>query len=387
MIRLNLFENLSEEFKDKIFKILLFIFFSVYIFKQTNFFYNQTFFNIKNLNNFLFLLNISFIFFRWNYFLDVFKRINIRHFLLTISSILFSLLIFAPPDLILIDLIKVFIIFSISLSISKDFPRCIEIISDSISLTVLLCVFLSNFIYPDDLIQHENWIKNSAGFINSNIPSLFLFSSIFGYFLINKRGKFLLVTIINFLFYFYLKIHSRTATFSIILLTFGLFIKNKSFYKAIRYISLIISTLYLILFFSFKSFNDIIGKNIFYNTLDNLLSKRVSSLLSQDWQINTFERIISLKNDFTPVIDSLYFELIRYLGLISLFFLVLFFLNRYYFKSYIYKPQFAVNILLISGIFEGLFYKITPMILFLTHIILENFLLKNTLHKIRKDHK
>ena len=36
-------------------------------------------------------------------------------------------------------------------------------------------------------------------------------------------------------------------------------------------------------------------------------------------------------------------------------------------------PQFAVSILLISGIFEGLFYKITPMILFLTHIILEKF--------------
>ena len=121
--------------------------------------------------------------------------------------------------------------------------------------------------------------------------------------------------------------------------------------------------------------------------MDNILSKRVSSLLSQEWQINAFDKIINLKNDFTPVIDSLYFELIRYLGLISIFFLVLFFLNRYYFKSYIYMPQFAVSILLISGIFEGLFYKITPMILFLTHIIIENFLLKNMPENASKEHK
>ena len=375
MIRLELPQNLSKEFKDEMFKILLFIFFSVYILKQTTFFYNQPFLNIKNLNNLLFLLNISFIFFRFDHFLEIIKRINFRNFLLTTSSILFSLLIFAPTNLILIDFIKIFIILTISLSISNDFPRYVEVISDSISLTVLLCIFLSNFLYPSDLIYHPNWIKSSAGFINSNIPSLFLFSSIFGYFLINKRSKFLLISLINFLFYFFLKIHSRTATFSIGLLILGMFIKNKIFHKAIRYISLIISTLYLILFFSFKNFNDLIGKNFFYNILDNFLSKRVSSLLSQDWQINTFDRIINLKNDFTPVIDSLYFELIRYLGLISIFLLALFFLNRYQFKSNIYMPQFAVNILLISGLFEGLFYKITPMILFLTNIFLENFLI------------
>ena len=387
MISLKLYESLSEEFKDKIFKILLFIFFSIYILKQTTFFNNQPFFNIKNFNNILFLLNFSFIFFRFNYFLEILKRINFRNFLLTISSILFSLLIFATPNLFLVDFIKVSIIFSITLSISKDFPRCIEIISDSISSTVILCIFLSYFLSPYDLAEQANWIKYSAGFINSNIPSLFLFSSIFGYFLINKRSKFLLVSIINFLFYFFLHIHSRTATFSIIFLILGMFIKNKTFHKAIRFMSLAISSLYLILFFSFKSFNDLIGKNIFINTLDNFLSKRVSALLSQDWQINTSDRIINLTNEFTPLIDSLYFELIRYLGLISIFFLVLFFLNRYYFKSYIYRPKFAISILLISGVFEGLFYKITPMILFLTHIILENFLLKNTLYKERKDYQ
>ena len=132
MIKLNTQKYLSEELKDKIFNIILFIFFSLYIFKQTTFFNNQLFFNIKNINNVLFFLNLSFIFFRFNYFLEILKRINLRNLLITLSSILFSLLIFAPPYLILIDLIKVFIIFTISLSISKDFPRCIEIISGSI---------------------------------------------------------------------------------------------------------------------------------------------------------------------------------------------------------------------------------------------------------------
>ena len=42
---------------------------------------------------------------------------------------------------------------------------------------------------PDELIYQGNWIKISGGFINPNLPSLFLFSSIFGYFLINKRNK------------------------------------------------------------------------------------------------------------------------------------------------------------------------------------------------------
>ena len=80
MIRLNTQKYLSEEFKDKIFNIILFIFFSLYILKQTVFFNNQTFFNIKNINNALFFLNLSFIFFRFNYFLEILK-INLRIFL------------------------------------------------------------------------------------------------------------------------------------------------------------------------------------------------------------------------------------------------------------------------------------------------------------------
>tara|TARA_B100000212_G_C27309791_1_gene505206 strand:+ start:484 stop:930 length:447 start_codon:yes stop_codon:yes gene_type:complete len=146
-----------------------------------------------------------------------------------------------------------------------------------------------------------------------------------------------------------------------------------------------VSILFLTLFFSFKSFYDLIDSSIFINFLNKISSYRLFSLLSLDWQINSHEAIISFKNNYTSAIDSLYYELIRYLGFISIAFLVLFFLNRYYFKSYFYRPHFAVNILLISGSLEGLFYKITPMILFLTHIILENFLLKNKLFKESKD--
>ena len=380
------YDRLSQSFKDKIFKILLFIFFSIYILKQTIIFSNPTnFINIKNLNYILFLLDLSLIFFRFNYIIEILKRIKVRNFFLTGSSILCSLLIFASSSIFLNDFIKIFIIFSISLTISKDFPKCIEIISDSISSTVLLSIFISNFLIPDISIQQGNWIKISGGFINSNLPSLFLFSSIFGYFFINKRSKLLLVALFNFLLYFFLKIHSRTATFSIIILIFGIFIKNKIFYRAINYISMAVSILSLTLFFSFKSFYDLIDSSIFINFLNKISSYRLFSLLSLDWQINSHEAIISFKNNYTSAIDSLYYELIRYLGFISIAFLVLFFLNRYYFKSYFYRPHFAVNILLISGSLEGLFYKLTPMILFLTHIILENFLLKNKLFKESKD--
>ena len=386
MISSVFYNNLSYKFKDKIFKIILFIFFSIYILKQTIFFSNQAnFINIKNLNNLLFLLNLFFIFFRLDYFLEKLKEINLINFFLLISSILFSSLFFASSSLILTDIIKIFIIFSISLSISKDFPRCIEIISDSITSTVLVCIFFSNFLIPDELVFQGNWIKISGGFINPNLPSLFLFSSIFGYFLINKRNKILLVSAINFLLYFYLKIHSRTATFSLIILLLGIIIKNKIFYKFIRYLSLLMSTLYFTLLFSFKSFYPFFGTNKIIDFFDKILSNRIYSLLSLDWEINNSNSIIKLENDYTAGIDSLYYELIRYLGLISIFFLVFFFLNRYYFRSDLYRPQFAVNILLISGMFEGIFYKITPMILFLTHIILENFLLNNKLSKERKD--
>ena len=386
MISSVFYNFLSDELKDKIFKSLLFLFFSIYILKQTIFFNSQTIFiSIRNLNNFLFFLNLSLLIFRFDCFIEILKRIKLRNALLTISSILLSLLVFSPSSLFLIDIIKIFIIFSISLSISKDFPRCIEIISDSISSTVLFSIFLSNFVIPDELISHGNWLKFSGGFINPNLPSLFLFSSIFGYFLINKRNKFFLVSAINFLLYFYLKIHSRTVTLSLIFLLLGSFIKNKIFYKVMRYISIAMSSLYFILFFSFRNFYNLIGINKILNFIDKTLSTRIYSLLSLDWQINKSDSIINLRNDYTPQIDSLYYELIRYLGLISLFFLVLFVLNRYYFKSYFYRPQFAVSIILISGFFEGLFYKITPIVLFLTCIILENCLLKNKLSKQRMD--
>ena len=387
MTSLVFYKNLSENLKDKIFKILLCIFFSVYILKQTVFFTNQTnFINIKHLNYFLFLLDISLIIFRLDYILKTLKRINLKNFLLTLSSILVSLLFFASPSVFFYDFIKIFIILSISLSIQKDFPKCIEIISDSICSSVLLCIFLSNILISDVLIAQGNWFKISAGFINSNLPSLFLFSSIFGYFLINKRKKLLSISIINFLLYLFFNIHSRTATLSIIIVLLGIFIKNKIFYKAISYISIILSSLYLTLFLSFGSFYDLIDSNLFFNTINKISSNRFFTLLSVDWQINTSEKIINLKNDYSIGIDSLYYELIRYLGLISIVYLVLFFLNRYYFKSYFYRPQFAVNILLISGLLEGLFYKITPMVIFLTHIILENFLIKNNFFKERNDY-
>ena len=99
MTSLVFYKNLSENLKDKIFKILLFIFFSVYILKQTVFFTNQTnFINIKHLNYFLFLLDISLIIFRLDYILKTLKRINLKNFLLTLSSILVSLLFFASPS-------------------------------------------------------------------------------------------------------------------------------------------------------------------------------------------------------------------------------------------------------------------------------------------------
>ena len=62
MIKVNTQNYLSEELKDKIFNIILFIFFSLYILKQTTFFNNQLFFNIKNINNVLFFLNLSLFF-------------------------------------------------------------------------------------------------------------------------------------------------------------------------------------------------------------------------------------------------------------------------------------------------------------------------------------
>ena len=85
------------------------------------------------------------------------------------------------------------------------------------------------------------------------------------------------------------------------------------------------------------------------------------------------------------LIDYLLLEMIFYIGFISIFIYVMYYLNMFKLRNEFYKPEIAINIILIAGIFEGLFFKISPITIFLSTVFFDNFLIKSKNSNLNKN--
>ena len=102
------------------------------------------------------------------------------------SSSLLAQVVFFEMNKILINFSKLSIIILIVIAISKSFKKYIQIISDSILLGVFFN-FLFQIFSPNKYFETDLWTKTSIGFINPNLPALFIFASILGYFIVDCR--------------------------------------------------------------------------------------------------------------------------------------------------------------------------------------------------------
>jgi len=383
------FINIREYFfknKDKFFNILISIFFLIYIFKQSilaymlpSIYYN-TFFQ-----GLLLIITLMFVFLKNDYLLKDLKSFKFKNILFLICSIFTSQLIFFETDKILINFIKLFMIMIIVLSISNQFNRYLELISDSIFASVLFVFFISNFFLPIASFDTPIWSKGSLGFTNPNIPGIFIFSAIFGYFIVNSRTKFFMSSAIYFFIYYVYQSYSRTATFSIVFLIIAFLIDNKLFTKSFKFISLFSNSIFLTYLLSSNLFKFHICCNSenFVFKINNILSYRLYQIFRFNWgNFNTEGPILKLF-----LIDSLIIEFIAYLGFISLFLYIIFYLDMFKFRREFFKPLIAINIVLIAGLFEGLFFKISPISIFLSTVFFDNFLkklkIKSNFHYIK----
>ena len=101
-------------------------------------------------------------------------------------------------------------------------------------------------------------------------------------------------------------------------------------------------------------------------------SSRLFKISNLNWNLNSEGEILKL----SPI-DSIIFESFVYIGIISIFFFVILYLERLKFRFNLFKPKIAIYTIMLTGIFEGIFFKITPIILFLAIIIFDNFLVRD----------
>lgn len=367
-----------------IFNILIFLFFYLYIFKQStlsylfpvhiyNILFNLSFFSITSI----------FIFLKRNSLIKNLKFLRLKNTFLLISSIIISQMLFFDNDRILTNLSKLLIISIIVLSISDNFKNYINLISDSIFTSVLSVFFISNFFLPINKFDIQIWTKASIGFVNPNVPSIFIFTCICGYFLIHSKTKFILSSSIYFLMYFIFETHSRTATFSILFLVIGFFINSKFIKYSFRNLSIFTNSIFLTLLFFSNSleFKICCNGGNYISKLDALFSKRLIQLFEFNWiKFNTEGPILKVF-----LIDSLLLEMIFYIGFISIFIYFMYYLNILKLRNEFYKPEIAINIILIAGLFEGLFFKISPITIFLSTVFFDNFLTKSRKFNLNKN--
>lgn len=362
------------DFEKRIFDLAISSFFTLYILKQSQVFNLLPKILFDFIFQYLLIIGVLVIFFlRRNEFKNFFLRLKFKNLLMLFSSSLLAQVVFFEMNKILINFSKLSIIILIVIAISKSFKKYIQIISDSILLGVFFNFFISNIFLPTSIFETDLWTKTSIGFINPNLPALFIFASILGYFIVDCRKKMIVTSSIYFLMYFFVQSHSRTASLSIILLLSSYLINTKFFEKFLKYLSLILNSIYFLIFFSLSSSSIFLERHLeIIHRLDNLSSSRLFKISNLNWNLNSEGEILKL----SPI-DSIIFESFVYIGIISIFFFVILYLERLKFRFNLFKPKIAIYTIMLTGIFEGIFFKITPIILFLAIIIFDNFLVRD----------
>jgi hypothetical protein len=285
-----------------------------------------------------------------------------------LGSICFSMAFFQSFFLVKAVTIKIFIVV-LFLPLYIQRPKFVFInMADAFALGVLIIIFLSQIgVFPNNFSETIWWTKNYAGFTNPNLPSFFLFSSLFVYFLTAQKNKFFLLFFLILFIYIYFNIVSRTFIVCSSLLVFFFLCPSFFFFLWVRLLALMAFLGLLIslgLIFG-SNYIDALKNTKFGGTLNILLSYRLDQFQSA-WGSFLLPPV-----NLHPV-DSIYWELLVLFGPVFFFFFLseVWFLVKSSYSIPVTRAHYAFLVVMIGGLSEGILMKFSPILFFLAHRML-----------------
>jgi hypothetical protein len=236
----------------------------------------------------------------------------------------------------------------------------------------------------NNIFINENWKKNSYGFFNPNIGPYFAFASLYVYFILKSEIRFWLLSMLIIIAWAVLDFFSRAFLIGSALLIlykvislFSVDLKKLIFINfGIVILSLIISIVVACLLFL-----ELIQINGIFQKIDHLSSARLYFFSKNPFVATSSGPIFKI-----DTFDSIYYEIIFVLGPYAVYSLCLWLKIALTNDKIIdlYGPEIiAISIFLFIGLFEGMIFKFSPMII----LVWEALFFKKTMIWRKKNNK
>jgi hypothetical protein len=301
-----------------------------------------------------------------------FKRILLQ---LVLSIILVGIL-FHQPIMIMAVILKVVFIIILTALDSRNNKRIMLVMADfGVLCLIIIGVGVALSFIPSQYITSTQWSKNNFGFVNPNVVSYFFFASLFVYFIQGKSTRFWLLLIVIFVLWQWFDVYSRTFIIGSILLSIYALVAHHeiistALVKWVTKFVLLLSLIYLSIC-ALMIFN---VKDMWMEwtlALDGILSARLLFISFNDFYVSNSGPLLYIKP-----FDSIYYELLFVLGPYALYKWIQLFRTNF-FNSQSDRDMrmhaYALSVFALAGLFEGIFIKMSPILLIVVMIMSSGF--------------
>lgn len=289
-----------------------------------------------------------------------------RELFLVSLSIAIAGILFLQPIETIVTLTKVMIVILLAALNYRSDSRIILFMSDAVVLCLIIIGVASNLEWiPNKIGNNGIWIKNYFGFVNPNLAPFFAFSSLFVYFVLDKKMRFWALLIAILIGWLWLDVYSRTyLAGTIMLLIYMFFSYHKSISKALMNYVIgltLFGTLFYVLISLLLVFGVLVIDGGGLGYFNAMLSGRLFALSLNDLYVGDSGPLLHV----IPF-DSIYYELFFLLGPYALYKWVKLCHNSITVGMTAHNGQmlaYALSVFALCGLVEGSFMKVSPMIL------------------------
>ncbi len=309
------------------------------------------------------IINIKYI------YIEIIK--NWRDIFLCALSVLICCLLFHDLSTGLLIISKCLLILFVGLIAIKSNGQTLIIMADFGALFLFaMGVFILSGLIEANLISNDVWVKNNFGFKNPNIGPYFALSSLFIYFITGERLRFACFALLICFAYIFFSVHSRTYYIGALLLVIYMLIdfnqiKLRNFICAIILCIFLIVLIYLLL--ALLIFAELIFIDGWISSFDLIISARLTKIYEMKFFISEVGSIVKVNP-----LDNIFYELIINFGPYITYIFLKNFIKILSFYKLTNKDvvfYYGFSVFLLTGMFEGLFVKFSPMVVALVLFI------------------
>ena len=298
-----------------------------------------------------------------------------EEFILILVSLVIAATLFSGIEHLIVTILKFALIFAFIVILVVKNNKILIIMADA----GILCLISLGILNSLELIASKNfdnqiWIKNNLAFNNPNIGPFFAFSSLFVYFTKRENCKFWLLSALVISSWLILNFYSRTLLLGVSLLIayklIELFCLDVNKFTKFFIWALLLSTIASFTLGVALIAGWVTSTNVIYQKINTYSSARLFLMSKNPFVVSSSGQIVTI-----DAFDSIYYELIFILGPYFIYRIITFW-RRVVVNANLITPHcnkiYAVAVFFYLGLFEGLIFKFSPLIIFVGGIIFCN---------------